>query len=142
MRQDDDDRDLRARFAALREADQAAAAPFDTLLGAAERRQRRHSLAPRVAAIAAALVLIAGGALSIVDHHRRMSQRAPATALVRLDLRSTWWRAPTDFLLDTPGDRLLRTVPALGSADDWNLPPAHTPRSTPHPSRKDGRITS
>jgi len=146
VRNREDDRDLRALFSRLRAEDRAAVAPFETLLGKAEQRRRKHTparAARHAAAIAAALVLLAAAALAVLDQRRGAARREPTSALaVRLDLRSTWWEAPTDFLLDTPGDRLLRTVPAFGWSDDWGLPPADARRPPSSPTRHDGRPTS
>jgi hypothetical protein len=144
VRPDDADRDLRELFARLKESDRAAAPLFQTVLGDAERRRRsqEQGTVRRIAAIAAAIVLLAGGALAVL--YDRLDPRRPESAgtVVTVDLRSTWWQAPTDFLLDTPGDRLLRTVPTLGRADDWGLAPARTQRSTPNRLGRPERNTS
>ena len=40
-----------------------------------------------------------------------------------IDLASTTWRGPTDFLLVTPDNETLRTVPRLGELDlNWRTP--------------------
>jgi hypothetical protein len=141
---DDEDRDLRELFARLRADDKAAARPFQAVVN--EARRRRRSREPgglrRVAALAAILLLLAGGAVMVLSRQPHPGRRGPPAALVRLDLRSTWWTAPTDFLLDTPGDRLLRTLPDLGPTDDWGLAPGHARTTTPRTPLRDGRRTS
>jgi hypothetical protein len=45
----------------------------------------------------------------------------------------TEWKAPTDFLLETPGRELLRTVPRFGElkADGWSGYAAPSPSGRP-----------
>jgi hypothetical protein len=107
----DEDRDLRERFARLRHEDRAHVPPF---------RAPRAQVAPRwrrlgQIAAAAAVVLIAV-VLARPD-------RTPPPILGRqiVDLGTVDWKSPTDFLLLTPGSELMRTVPAVGSPDDWTL---------------------
>jgi hypothetical protein len=57
---------------------------------------------------AAALAALVIGTVWIAT---RDGTASPQT-LVALD--ATWWVAPTDFLLTTPGADLLRSVPTLG----------------------------
>jgi hypothetical protein len=99
-----DDRDLRQRFQELRREEVSAATPFAAALAAARARRARW---PRRLAFSLAAALVAGLAVlvSLTRHHRNA---AP------IDLATVRWRAPTDFLLDLPGDDLLRTVPELG----------------------------
>lgn len=53
--------------------------------------------------------------------HRRQTPVRRAAPLI------SQWRSPTEFLLKTPGDELLRTVPRLGkSAVKMNLDPSST----------------
>ena len=75
-------------------------------------------------ALAAAIVVIAV-VLARPDQTPRITVR-PA-----VELGTTAWRSPTDFLLNTPGSELLRSVPSMGSPDDW---PSMNPRgSAPAP---------
>ncbi len=108
---------LRDRFAEMRSEDEAGAPPFRATLAGAERRHRRspRGVRLRAGAMAAAAVL-AALALGLA------LLRRPGSG-VELDLSATRWRSPTDFLLQLPGDELLRTVPRLGDlGPDWRKP--------------------
>jgi hypothetical protein len=100
----DDDRDLSNRFARLRAEDRSRVPPFRVPVAGNASRSRW----PIGIAVAAALALIA-----LV-----LTQRDPGR-LVPIDLSVAAWRSPTDFLLITPGGEMLRTVPAVGSPNDW-----------------------
>jgi len=108
MTGNNDDRDLRARFAALRE-EEAAHAPEFALPTPQRRRRFAGSLTP-VAECALAIV-----AAIFVLRFVALEPRRPSPPVASL----TEWRAPTDFLLDTPGRELLRTVPAIGEWSDY-----------------------
>jgi len=114
--EDRTDRDLGARFARLREEERAGGEDyrrFAARVAARARlraRPRRRLVLPALAAMAAAIVL----AVLIL---RGGSGGATAPAWGRIDLSATSLRMPTDFLLDTPGNELLRSVPALGAPD-------------------------
>lgn len=99
-----DDRDLRDRFAALRQEEEAQAPMFALPSPRALGRRWTPGLMPIAEcalAIAAAIFVLRFVALE----PRRPS--APVASL-------TEWRAPTDFLLETPGREFLNTVPAIG----------------------------
>jgi hypothetical protein len=118
MTGNNDDRDLRARFAALRQEEEAQAPRFALPATRAVRRRRTPGLIPVAEcalAIAAAIFVLRFVALE----PRRPS--APVASL-------TEWRAPTDFLLETPGRELLRTVPALGGWSDSTQVPTTRPK--------------
>jgi len=107
---DQDDRDLRGAFEALRR--EAAA---HTPGGAARRRlvpgARRRTLVLATAAVLAGVALVL-----VLTPHR------PG---VQLGLASVRWESPTDFLLRLPGDELLRVVPRLDvtpSTINWSIP--------------------
>jgi hypothetical protein len=104
----DDDRDLRELFARLRQEDRAGAPSFRA---PAPREAPRWMRASRLAA-AAAIVLLA-----LVLGRPDRTRHRPSHYVV--DPGAIVWRSPTDFLLVTPGRELLRTVPAVGSPDDW-----------------------
>ena len=122
----EDDQELRTRFAQLKREDRARVPAF--------RRPSRNA-APRWrpavrVALAAAVVLVAV-VLSRPDQtSRRMARRF-------VDPGATAWTSPTDFLLITPGSEFMRSVPAVGSPDDWTpIGPrgrAPTPESTRSP---------
>jgi hypothetical protein len=116
--------EIREQFQRLRRQDERLARPFSALrparperLEAGQRHQvrrrgdfRRRLAAAGLAAAALGLILAAGvGTL----HWLRLRAAEPpaADAIVRLGD----WRAPTDWLLRTPGDQLLRGVPRLGA---------------------------
>ena len=113
MTENENERDLRQRFARLREEDRARTPPFPATVAALEQRRRlRPRWAIRVAAAAAAIF-----ALTLAYEHRQAvvrRERALAEARHRV-LAQPGWAAPTDFLLNTPGSPLLRTVPSFGS---------------------------
>ena len=89
------DDDLRNAFAQLRESESRNVPPFRV----AARPQRSF----RLAFVAAMLVLlIAVGYLT-----RNRPQMPPNTTSI------STWRAPTDFLLRTPGRELIDSVPQL-----------------------------
>ena len=105
---DDRDRALHELFGALRGEAAAGAPEFrDALAGVARRRERVRRARRRVAGITAVVAATALG-LMIVAWPITGGKRV---ALV--DLATTRWEAPTDFLLRTPGAELLRTVPTF-----------------------------
>ena len=104
----DDDPDLREIFARLRQEDERAAPPFQRLWRAGVRRDAmalpvrpRWILATAIAAIAAVVLMVSRGTPRV---------NVPDESTVSVST----WRAPTDFLLQTPGRDLLTTVPRLG----------------------------
>jgi hypothetical protein len=104
----DDDRELRRLFARLKQEDRVRVPSFRTPVA---RESRRWAWGGRVA-VAAAIVLIAL-VLALPDRTPR------TTAHQVVDLGTTAWQSPTDFLLITPGSELLRSVPTVGSPHDW-----------------------
>ncbi|HEY6158786.1 MAG TPA: hypothetical protein VIV88_15135 [Gemmatimonadales bacterium] len=96
-----DERDLGERFHALRREDAAAAPAFRatltaTLAGPRHRRSGGAAVATALALIALVLLLTLRG------RHR-----------ATVDLASVRLHTPTDFLLQVPGEELLRTVPTF-----------------------------
>ena len=116
----DDDRELRKLFAQLKGEDRARTPSFRA---PAMRVAPRRRPIVRVA-LAAAIVVIAV-VLARPDQTPRI-MAGPA-----VDLGTTAWRSPTDFLLNTPGSELLRSVPSVGSPDDWT--PMNPRGSAPAP---------
>lgn len=109
-----DDGELRDQFQRLRRQDERLARPFSTPRQAAGQRSRprsRGQLRRRLAAAALGLAL-AAGAGSLYWLRPRIAELPEADAIARL----TRWRAPTDSLLQAPGDQLLRGVPRLGAS--------------------------
>ena len=87
-----DDR-LRDAFAQLRQSERAAAPRFDRMW----RARAPRSFMPRLAFAAMLLILV--GVLVF-----RSEKPQPSI---------TAWKAPTDFLLQTPGRELLQSTPEL-----------------------------
>jgi hypothetical protein len=113
---DENERELRERFGRLRQEDASAAPRFHSLLerpvGAAPRRRPT----PWLRSIMLAAAILAVIAIGVTRTHR------PSTRY-EIDLASTTWRGPTDFLLVTPDNETLRTVPRLGELDlNWRTP--------------------
>ena len=114
----DDDRDLRDRFEQLRREDRSDVPTFRVPVGP---DASRSGWSVRVT-VAAAIALVAL-VLARPDH--------PSVTSAQFDLGVTAWRSPTDFLLITPGGEMLRTVPAVGSPNDWS--PIDLPTRLPMP---------
>jgi len=103
-----DDREIRDRFAQLREGDRERAPSFAQIYGRGRARRRSGAML-RVRPLvigAAAAVLIAAVWLA---NARPFSSIAHASAMATIAA----WRAPTDILLRTPGSELLGAMPAL-----------------------------
>jgi hypothetical protein len=119
-----DDAEIREQYQRLRQQDERLGTPLGTFLPAAGRRPRRQpyrrqaasrgdlwQLGPRLAAAALALALAAGaGALFWL--RPRPAPPSEETVIARL----SHWRAPTDSLLQAPGEQLLRGMPRLGES--------------------------
>lgn len=102
MRGDDqDDADLRQAFAVLRREEAKAAPTFEAVRARTRVGPRRF--APLGGLLAAATV--AAAILGIVV--RRPNPPPPMASMEQ-------WIAPTDFLMDTPGREIVRTVPQIG----------------------------
>jgi hypothetical protein len=141
------DRELHARFAALRAEDAARMPGFDQVLRRAGRRKSRRPgrLLP-AAGLAAALVAVISVTLlrkspEPLAHVADVPAASPAGAMSPASPALADWRAPTDFLLDTPGRALLETVPRIGPASSSGArqrrsedPTPHRPTGEEHPS--------
>lgn len=113
MTENRNEHELRELFTRLKEDDRARAPTFEATVAALARRQRpRPRWALRLAAAAAAIVTMTLAYELRQAAERR--ERAHADTRHRV-LARPGWAAPTDFLLNTPGSRLLRTVPSFGS---------------------------
>jgi hypothetical protein len=102
------DSDLRQRFASLRREDAGRAASFSRVL---HRPPRSSSRDRGLLAATACLALVV---LALVLYPRARAPRPPDAAAPSL----ADWRSPTEFLLNTPGREMLRTVPAIGETPD------------------------
>ncbi len=78
---------------------------------------RRPGVRFRFAAIAAVLVLAAVGTWIVL----KQRPARPVATIAQL----SQWRAPTDFLLQTPGGEFLRTVPRFGGLPIMDKPGKH-----------------
>jgi hypothetical protein len=107
---DDDlrDDDLRMRFAALRREEEMLAPAFELPRGDLAARGWRWSAGTLMAAAVCAITItVAVVLLRLVPAAPRGSNSSPVASLSQ-------WRSPTDFLLETPGREMLRSVPAIG----------------------------
>jgi hypothetical protein len=104
-----DDQEFRERFASLRREDAKRAPGFERLLQRSPRRSASH-----LGALAAASCLLVAATVVTVLQLSHRSRPAPYDATPSL----ANWRAPTDFLLDTPGRELLRSVPQIGQPSE------------------------
>ena len=102
----DEQKDLEKRFAELRAEESRFAPRFDPHVRGARRFSPR-----RLAMAAAALVVLSFGVVVGVR------DRTHLTTFDQSDLfavrAADTWRAPTDFLLQTPGNELLTTTPPI-----------------------------
>lgn len=126
-----DDAKLRDEFASLRRAEEASVPSFGGVTDRARRRSNRGSWG---LAVAASLALLAVMVAIVWVRHAHGS----ATDLTAAPMLSDW-RAPTDFLLDTPGGELLHTIPGFGNDPTTRLGPIPpTPKPTPAPRAGQG----
>lgn len=119
-----DDRDLKERFAALHRDDASHAPDFAATLRKTPGGGRTIWLRP---VLAAALFVVVGLAALRFYSRPHVESTAPITE----------WKSPTDFLLQTPGHELLESVPQIGEwkPGEWPDEPA-LPGASPTPSRK------
>lgn len=101
MSTDRNDEDLRAAFGRLAREDATAIPRFDLRGHAAVRATR---IGARWYAVGGALAFAGATVVFVVSRGQTDSPVATPDVV---------WRAPSDFLLATPGRELLRTVPAI-----------------------------
>jgi len=111
-----DDPDLMEQFASLRRTEGASAPSFERVINIA--RRRSNDLGWRVAVAACILVVAVGWVILRVPHPPPGAPTIRTSAPTLAD-----WRAPTDFLLDTPVAELLHTIPDLGPHTPTGLDP-------------------
>jgi hypothetical protein len=121
------DSDLRERFASLRTEDAGRTASFSGVLHSAPRSSSRNCGLLAATACLALVVL----ALFLYPHAR--APRPPGAAAQSL----ADWRSPMDFLLNTPGQEMLRTVPEIGETPNMLGVFPHLNDTTP--ARRVGR---
>ena len=113
---EDIERELRERFARLRDEERGAAPEFRALLRRPKEERPRGTAGPRLRRLVLAAAVVAIVALGL----SRIRRPSPGYGI---DLSSTSWHGPTDFLLVFPDDETLRTVPRLGELDlNWRTP--------------------
>lgn len=108
-----DDAELREQFQRLKRQDEGMAPSFSSQwdeLNPRARTYRGWTLNYRLAGAALAILLLAGILLAIHNRGQARLAKPPEATLAEL----SGWRAPTDWLLRTPGGQLLQTVPRLG----------------------------
>jgi hypothetical protein len=91
------------RFAILRQEEQQHIPAFASLWGGRTRAPRNKALW----FVAATCLLIAAAAIFLLHLERPKREEVSMASI-------TEWQAPTDFLLETPGREMLRTVPEIG----------------------------
>jgi hypothetical protein len=107
------DDDLRARFTKLRREEEAQTPEFAFPSPGWAGRGRRWSAGKLIAgAVCLGMMLAAVFLLRLVPLRPDRELGQPVASL-------TDWRSPTDFLLETPGRELLRSVPAIGVWHDY-----------------------
>jgi hypothetical protein len=111
MNEDREREEIAGWFRHLRQTEERDAPPFDEVWEAARSRateSRSRRLYYRVAAAAALLALLAVPAL-----WRQRRRQAPEVTAAQIASISQW-KSPTAFLIETPGQELLKTVPRIG----------------------------
>lgn len=104
------DDDLRAAFAELRHDRFAPSFAELTATDALDAVRRRHRRRRGVLLGTAAIMVVVVAVRARSDGEPDFAR---FTALTGIDLGQVTWTAPTDFLLETPGRRLLRSVPPI-----------------------------
>ena len=107
------DDDLRNRFAAMRRQE-AGQAPEFAVPSINAAGQRSRLVAGKLSAVAACLAVIAAAVFLLRTGPVKRGSETPAKAG-----SISQWRAPTDFLLETPGREFLQTVPAIGVSPNY-----------------------
>ena len=127
---DDSDAQLRDKFSRLRLSDESGGPDFAALVSPDALTQARRRQRGRKLGTAATLAGLSGLVLFILgspDTDNRAPARSAAT--IRIDLGAVYWRAPSDFLLDTPGRDLLRGLPTFTTSPVGTVgPPTARPR--------------
>jgi hypothetical protein len=121
-----EDDDLRRRFQALAASDARSTPALSRTMRAARARAARASAAEKATRrrwiTAGLLGAVATAAAAII-----VVKREPPPLI---DLSTAHWVAPTDFLLNTPGRSLLRTVPGFSVTPFESSARAASPRRT------------
>lgn len=121
---------LRTRFAALRREEARLSPQFAALW----RRKAVHSGRRWRWSVATVCLLIVAAVFWVAVFRVRSEHTQPNSTVASI----TEWKAPTDFLLETPGRELLRTVPRFGelNIDGWSGYAEPLPPARPSPANK------
>lgn len=113
MHGESEEQKIKQLFSDLKREDERRAPTFASELAAA--RSRGESAGPPhlVAMIAATAAIMLLG-LSLVVYFQRLPKEPRQSA--QLVITITQWKSPTAFLLEVPGNDLLKTVPQLNDA--------------------------
>jgi len=115
LHRDSSDEHLRGLFSKLRKEDQARIPPplmtGPKIESVRQRRPAKWRPGLRFAATVCAATLLA--ALLWLRHDLSLHRAAPGQGSYAPVASITEWRPPTDFLLNTPGREMMRTVPVL-----------------------------
>jgi len=106
MKEELDDRDLRDRFHRLHEEIDASTPPFAVR---PPHTIKRLPILWTLASVGAAAVLVVVLWSAVIQNGR--------TTVSGIDLNVVAWTAPSDYLLETPGRELLRTIPVFDVTD-------------------------
>jgi hypothetical protein len=125
-----DEEAFRRAFNSLRTEDARRAPSFDAIVH--HRLHRARSLRSlrlglTVSALTLVLLIVALG----VAHRRTTSTHPGGSAFILA------WRAPTDFLLDTPGSQLMRDIPEIGNGRVPEPGPSAMPSSPAAPQNSE-----
>lgn len=127
--QDNDlrDNDLRARFALLRQEEQSQAPAFK-VLSPTNLALRQTKFAGKLIAVTVCIVIISAALWLRLPWWNPFPSRQPVVSLAQ-------WHSPTDFLLETPGREILRTVPEIGVWHD-SAKASTDRRKSPQPKKQ------
>lgn len=112
MNRQQDDSDLRKLFAAIRESDGDLIPSFQRVWNASRLRQPKPA-GVRILRLAVFVFLVLLG-VHLVNRPETKPVKQLAGSLSK-------WKAPTDFLLKTPGMEVLQSVPTFGAAPHSGL---------------------
>ncbi len=111
-----EEEELRRRFGELRDAESRQAPEFRALLDRPARAPTARHPGTRIGRLTLAAAVVALVAIGVTRSRR-------PHPMVEIDLASTSWHGPTDFLLVLPDNESLRSVPRLGELDlNWRTP--------------------
>lgn len=126
---------LRSIFAALRREEHRLAPPFIAPVTTRREsaRSRRGAWSPFAVSVCVCVVAILS--LLLWPRPRPASGHNPAPPVTSI----TQWRPPTEFLLETPGNEMLRSTPEFGTGlgtgfgmrPELSSAPARTPQPAP-----------